>query len=118
MNGPNAEGFRKACQAELDTLERMNVWEVVTRQPFMRVSPSTWALRVKKFPDGAVRKLKARFCARGDRQEHGVDFFDTFAPVVNWNTIRLMLMMSAQLGPVTTQVDCTAAFVHADIDLL
>ena len=47
----------------------------------------------------------------------GVDFFDTCAPVVNWNAVRLLLILTAQLGLATKQVDYTAAFVHADIDL-
>ena len=63
-----------------------------------------------------VRKLKSRFCVRGDKQIEGVDFFDTFAPVVNWTTVRLMLILSIVLGLSTRQVDYTAAFVHAPID--
>jgi hypothetical protein len=47
----------------------------------MKVLPCTWDLRCKRFPDGMIRKLKARFCARGDKQMEGVDFFETFAPV-------------------------------------
>jgi hypothetical protein len=82
----------------------------------MNVLPSTWAFKCKRFPDGRVRKLKARFCVRGDRQVEGVDFFDTFAPVVNWTTVRLMLILSAILGLSTHQVDYTAAFVHAPMD--
>ena len=117
MNGPDAEGFMEACRKELATLEAMQVWEVVDRQPWMNVLPSTWAFKVKRFPDGLVRKLKARFCARGDRQIEGVDFFETFAPVVKWTTVRTLLMMSAQRNLKSTQVDYTAAFVHADIDL-
>ena len=46
----------------------------------------------------------------------GVDYFDTFAPVVNWTTVRLMLILSVILGLETKQVDYTAAFVHAPID--
>jgi hypothetical protein len=53
---------------------------------------------------------------RGDRQVEGVDFFDTFAPVVNWRTVRLMLILSAILGLSTHQVDYTAAFIHAPIN--
>ena len=56
----------------------------------MHVLPSTWAFRCKRFPDGTIKKLKARFCARGDRQLEGVDFFDTYAPVASWSTVRLM----------------------------
>jgi hypothetical protein len=50
----------------------------------MHVFPSTWAFKCKRFPDGIIRKLKARFCARGDRQIEGLDFFETFAPLVAW----------------------------------
>ena len=83
----------------------------------MNILPGTWAFKIKQYPDGLVKKLKARFCARGDRQIEGVDFFDTFAPVVNWTTVRLLLILTAQLGLATKQVDYTAAFIHADIDL-
>ena len=82
----------------------------------MKVLPSTWAFRCKRYPDGSVRKLKARFCARGDKQIEGVDCFDTFAPVVNWTTVRLMLILTLILNLATCQVDFTAAFAHAPID--
>jgi Reverse transcriptase (RNA-dependent DNA polymerase) len=117
MNGPDREGYLEACKKELKTLgEDKDAWDVVEREPWMNVLPSTWAFRCKRYPDGMIRKLKARFCARGDRQIEGVDFFDTFAPVVNWTTVRLMLIMSIILGLATKQVDYTAAFVHAPID--
>jgi hypothetical protein len=63
-----------------------------------------------------MRKLKARFCARGFEQIEGVDFTETFAPVVNGTTVRFLLMMSILLGLETKQVDYVAAFVQADID--
>ena len=68
MNGPNAEGFWEACKVEINTLEDKDVWEVVERQSWMNVLPSTWAFKVKRYPDGLVKKLKARFCVRGDKQ--------------------------------------------------
>ena len=46
------------------------------------VLPSTWAFKVKWFPDGRLRKLKAIFCARGDRQVEGLYFFEKYAPVL------------------------------------
>lgn len=117
MNGPVKEGYYEAAKKELKTLgEDKDAWDVVERLPWMNVLPTTWAFRCKRFPDGMIRKLKARFCARGDRQIEGIDFFDTFAPVVNWTTVRLMLIMSIILGLATKQVDYTAVFVHAPID--
>jgi hypothetical protein len=53
--------------------------------------------------------LKARFCALGFEQIEGIDFDETFAPVVNWITVRFLLMMSILLGLETKQVDYVAA---------
>ena len=117
MNGPNAEGFWEACKIEIETLEKMKVWDVVKREPWMNVLPSTWAFKVKRYPDGLVKKIKSRFCSGGHRQIKDVDYFETYAPVVNWTTVRLLLVLTAQLGLATKQVDYNAAFVHADIDL-
>jgi hypothetical protein len=116
MNGPDAQGYMEACRIEIETLIGMNVWDLVPRQTWMNVLPSTWAFKRKLYPNGLVRKLKARFCCRGDQQLFGVDFWDTFAPVVSWTTVRLLLILSMQLQLATKQVDYTAAFVHADID--
>jgi hypothetical protein len=93
-----------------------DAWEVVQHQPWMNVLPSTWAFKCKHFPDGLIRKLKVHFCVHGDKQIEGVDYFDTFAPVVNWMTVHLMLILSIILGLTTKQVNYTAAFVHAPID--
>jgi hypothetical protein len=118
MNGPDKEGYWNAMCKELETLtEQKDAWEVVDREPWMNVLPSTWAFKCKRYPDGLIKKLKARFCVRGDRQRAGVDYFETFAPVVSWTTVRLMLILSLILNLATRQVDYTAAFLHADIDV-
>ena len=117
MNGPNAEGFWDAMCTEVTTLtDKKDAWDVVLREAWMNVLPSTWAFKCKRFPDGLIKKLKARFCVRGDKQLEGVDFFETFAPVVSWTTIRLMLILSLVLRLASRQVDYTAAFLHAPID--
>jgi hypothetical protein len=40
----------------------------------MKVLQSTWALKVTYYPDGILKKFKARFCAHGDQQHEGIDF--------------------------------------------
>ena len=115
MNGPLSEGYMEAMDKEISTLTEKNSWEIVDRKPSMNVLPSTWAFKCKRFPDGSVRKLKARFCVRGDKQKEGVDYFETYAPVVSWETIRMLLVLSIKLGLKTKQVDYTAAFVQSTI---
>ncbi len=75
----------------------------------------TWAFKCKRFPNGLIEKFKACFCARGDMQLEGVDFFETYAPVVQWTTIRLMFILEVLLGLKSKQGDITCAFLHADL---
>ena len=117
MNGPHAEGYKEAAKIEYDTLVRMKVWDEVDREDFMNVLPSTWALKRKAYPDGRTKKFKGRICVRGDREKAHVHYDPDriFAPVVSWTTVRLLLMLAAQLQLATTQVDYVAAFVHSPI---
>ena len=116
MSGPDADGYWEAMEQEINTLVSMDAWEEVPFSNEYNVLDSTWAFKCKRYPDGRVKKLKARFCVRGDQQIEGIDFFETFAPVVQWSTIRLLLVLSQCLGFATAQVDYTAAFVQATIN--
>lgn len=115
MESDYADEFWEAAQLEIRTLEEMGAWEVVDRTPDMNVIGGTWAFKIKRFPDELIKKFKARFCARGDQQLKGVDFFEVYAPVVQWSTVRLMLILQALLGLKSKQGDITCAFLHADV---
>jgi hypothetical protein len=108
-------GFWEACKLEFDTLTKKYCWEIVDRPKNRSVVSSTWAFRIKRCPDGSLRKLKARFCVRGFEQVEGIDFTETSAPIVNWTTVLFLLIMSILLGLSTKQVHYIAAFVQADI---
>ena len=116
MNGHFVDDYWKAAVKEIETLEGMEAWEVVDEKTDMNIIDSTWAFKLKRFPDGLIKKFKARFCARGDQQVEGVDFFETYAPVVQWTTIRLMLILEVLLDLKSKQGDVTADFLHADLD--
>ena len=116
MNGPFAEEYWKAAELEVDTLEGIEAWSVVERDEAENILPGTWAFKCKRYPDGSVKKFKARFCARGDRQKEGIDFFETYAPVAQWVTIRAMLILECMLGLVSKQGDITCAFLHAQLE--
>ena len=66
--------------------------------------------------DGVPYKFKGRFCVRGDLQKEGVDFFETYAPVVQWSTVRMLLTFVLANDWVTRQVDYTNVFAQADIN--
>jgi hypothetical protein len=114
--GPFQAEFWQAMRVELNTLvNEFKCWDLVERLPEMNVLPSTWAFKIKRFPDGSVKKYKAHFCARGDQQKEGIDFFETWAPVVQWSTIRIVMVLAATLNLHSVQCDVTAAFIHGRV---
>jgi hypothetical protein len=115
MNSPQAEQWWNATKVEMETLEGdLDAWELVVKTDEMKnILPCKWAFKLKRFPDGLVKKFKARFCIRGDCQKEGIDYFETWAPVIQWTTVRTMLILATKLGLHSAQADITAAFVHA-----
>ena len=82
MNGPFREEYWTAACKEIEILEGIDAWDVVDRSEDMNVIDSIWAFKLKRFPDGMIKKFKAQFCARGDQQLEEIDFFGTYALVV------------------------------------
>ena len=104
---------------EIEELEQHKTWVIVPKckvQEGTKILPSTWALKVKRYPDGRLRKFKAQFCVRGDCQIEGVDYWDKYAPVVSWSTVRLLSILSINQGWVSRQVDFSNAFVQAPLN--
>jgi hypothetical protein len=64
MNSSYTKEYWKATQIEIETLERIQAWAVVTcTNDITYLLPSTWAFKVKRDPDGSVNKFKVCFCA-------------------------------------------------------
>ena len=78
----------------------------------MHVISGVWTLCRKRYPDGLIRKLKARYCARAFKQIEGYYYFETHSPVVIWMMVRFLLVTIILLNLETSQIDKTATFVH------
>eukprot|EP00957_Ditylum_brightwellii_P046369 3519658-Ditylum_brightwellii.AAC.1 len=68
MNGPDTDGFKDAMDMELGTLTNMKSWIIVKRKAGMNMMGSTWAFKVKWFPNRTINKLKTCLCMQGDQQ--------------------------------------------------
>jgi len=98
----------------------MNIWryhQIATLPENAHLINSVWSYRCKHTADGHLVKHKAHLCADGCQQQHGVDFFDSYAPVITWTTVRLVLLLSVLLNLHCHQVDFTQAFLQANIDV-
>jgi hypothetical protein len=90
MSGEHREDFLIVMGKEIEELESHGTWDVVKKSSLpsgANILSSTWAFKVKHYPDGRMRMHKARFCCRGDKQIEGVDDFESYVPVVAWSTV-------------------------------
>ena len=96
--GPFQAQFWKAMYDELTTLiQEFDCWDYVLCTLDMNVLLSTWAFKNKRYPNGHVKKFKEQFCARGDQQKEGIDYFEIWAPVVQWSTVQIVLILAIKL---------------------
>ena len=110
--------FEKAQVPEITGLIEADVFKPVplnTIPKGHRLLNAIWSYRRKRRPDGSLLKYKARLCADGSMQTHGVDYFDTYAPVVQFSTVRLVLCLAAILGLHGRQIDYVQAFTQAEL---
>ncbi|GJU50688.1 retrovirus-related pol polyprotein from transposon TNT 1-94 [Tanacetum coccineum] len=102
----------EAMQEELNEFERLEVWELVPRPDKVMVITLKWIYKVKLDELGGILKNKARLVARGYRQEEGIDFEESFAPVARLEAIRIFLAFAAHMNMVVYQMDVKTAFLN------
>ena len=78
---------------------------------------SVWSFKRKHRPDGSLLKHKARICVHGGMQTYGENYWDTYAPVVNWISNRMLMTSSILFNLHTRSIDFTLAFPQADPDV-
>jgi hypothetical protein len=90
MTSPYCKEFLEAMRTEVSELESHKCWDVVPKTEVpegAKVLPMMWVFKIKRFPDGRVRRFKARLVVRGDYQIEGEDYDEKYAPVVPWSTV-------------------------------
>ena len=104
--------WRQAMQEEIDALHSQGTWTLVPLPSHKNLVGCKWIFKLKKNVDGSVARHKARLVAQGFSQEPGLDYGETFSPVVKPTTVRIVLALAAQFGWVLSQLDIKNAFLH------
>ena len=108
----------ESMRDEWRSLAEKQCFEIVDIKPVLEagheIVPTTWALRMKRKPDGRPYKRKSRLCLRGDLESTINSRSEVYAPLVDWTTVRTMFALSLSEGWITSQVDFKLAFIHAD----
>jgi len=104
-----------AMKLEFDALQANQTWTLVPRPPGARIITGKWVFKHKMNPDGTLERYKARWVVRGFNQRPGVDFGETFSPVIKPATIRTVLTLVATYGWPAHQLDVSNAFLHGNL---
>jgi len=116
MESKEKSEWKAVIGEEISNLERLKSWTVVDRVPDGRKPiTSRLVLQRKLNADGGHDRYKARLVAHGFKQQPGVDFVRTYAPLVSMSTVRLVLSFAAVRDYEVHKLDVVAAFLESRI---
>ena len=120
LKRPDGDKWLEASQLEYMALVRNDTFKLVPKSSVPHgksIVKSRFVYKIKYAQDGTISLYKARFCAKGYSQIEGVDFGETFAPVVKFASARVLLALAAQEGWHLQQImDVDNAFLIAPLD--
>ncbi|MBW0532418.1 hypothetical protein O181_072133 [Austropuccinia psidii MF-1] len=110
IRSDNSDQWLQAIRKELHTMSELNVWEIVPIPKHTKLIGTTWVFKTKQ------DEHKARLCAQGFSQTHGVDFSKTFAPTGRLNSLRTLISFAASHNLKFEQLDIKSAFLNAPLE--
>ena len=105
-----------AMDSEHSALLKNKTWHLVPPPKGKNIIDCKWVYKIKKKADGTIDRYKARLVAKGYKQRYGIDYEDTFSPVVKAATIRLILSVAVSRGWSLRQLDVQNAFLHGVLE--
>lgn len=108
--------WKEAIKLELNTLIQFGTWRYVRRPEDQAVVSTKWVFNIKYTADGRIDRFKARLVARGFSQREGLDYEDTFAPVIRLESLRILFALAATYNLKAHLLDATNAYVGSKLD--
>jgi hypothetical protein len=120
MRQEDRGSFVEAMIKEVQDHEERGHWILVLRSTIpkgVKTIQAIWSFKRKRFPDGTLNKHKARLCAHGGMQRWGENYWETYSPVVNMLTVRLILTIAHIHKLESKSIDFVLAFPQAELDV-
>ncbi|UYV82162.1 hypothetical protein LAZ67_21001178 [Cordylochernes scorpioides] len=112
MDSGERNEWHKAMEDELSEIEKHKVWTLVPRENGMKVINSNWVYSTKKTPSDGIYKRKARLVAVGCNQRYGVDYKESFSPVLKKESLRTIVALATQQNLTIKTYDVKTAYLY------
>ena len=112
---PQSPEWLKVADSEYQAQLQNETWRLVELPSNRTAIGCRWVFKAKYGPDGNVEKYKARLVAKGFAQQHGIDYEETFAPVVQRLSLRALLAYAVSRNMLIHQMDVITAFLNGDL---
>jgi transposase InsO family protein len=116
LSSPDCQQWEQAMIDEHTALVANQTWTLMELPSHRTAVACKWTYRLKFLPDGTIARYKARLVAKGFSQRLGIDFFETYSPVVSSDSIRVILSIVAVDDLEMRQFDITTAFLNSNLD--
>ncbi|KAH9693065.1 retrovirus-related pol polyprotein from transposon RE1 [Citrus sinensis] len=107
--------WRRAMEDEYNALIKNQTWTLIPHDQNYKLIGNKWVYKVKENPYGTINRYKARLVVKGFLQTPGLDFNETFSPVVKAATIRIILTLAVNNDWMLRQVDINNAFLNGEL---
>ncbi|GKE81609.1 retrotransposon protein, putative, ty1-copia subclass [Tanacetum coccineum] len=111
----NSPEWCQAMKEEYDALMKNRTRSLVPSASNTNVVDGKWVYRLKRDKNGVITRYKARFVAKGFRQQPSIDFHETFSPVVKSTTIQAILSLAVTNDWPLRQLDIQNVFLHGNL---
>jgi histone deacetylase 1/2 len=108
--------WKEAMDVEFNTLMKNKTWHLVPPVKGSNIVDYKWVFKEKRKADGSLDKHKARLVAKGFKQRYGIDYEDTFSPVIKMSTIRTILSIAVSKGWSLRRLDVQNVFLHGILE--
>ncbi|XP_072154388.1 uncharacterized protein [Bemisia tabaci] len=108
--------WKRAMEKELQSFENNNAWEIVDKPHDQKLLETKWVFKTKINPSDHHQINKARLVIKGCAQRYGIDYLETFSPVVRHSTLRLLFALSVHFNLNCYHFDAMNAFLHGELN--
>lgn len=114
MNRADAEEWKRAMEAEIISLNANNTWTLTDLPSGHKPIDCKWVFKMKCNESKSII-YKARLVAKGYSQREGIDYNETYSPVVKNTSIRFLLALAVKYDLRIRQLDVVTAFFHGEL---